>query len=217
MRFIWKNLCSELPSQNLELWSHHIIWVGIFLAILRQLEEWHKWYSVIGEYMSALGRICVLCLIPNQTGEMPFTRAVIQSDIVQCDATQVIGFRTEFCTIWYKNVIKTWVPRQDFQIISKIVPWLLLYFYCYCCYWPPLWYSGQSSWLHNGDVLCFLWGTNWIYICYVEESRPPLWYSGQSSWLHNRDVLCFLWVMNWIYICYVEESRPPLWYSGQSF
>jgi hypothetical protein len=36
---------------------------------------------------------------------------------------------------------------------------------------PPLWSSGQSSWLHNGDVLCFLWGTNWIYICYVEESR----------------------------------------------
>jgi hypothetical protein len=30
--------------------------------------------------------------------------------------------------------------------------------------------------------MCFLWGTNWIYICYVEESRPPLWSSGQSSW-----------------------------------
>jgi hypothetical protein len=49
--------------------------------------------------------------------------------------------------------------------------------------WPPLWSSGQSSWLHNGEVMCFLWGTNWIYICYVEESRPPLWSSGQSSWL----------------------------------
>jgi hypothetical protein len=49
--------------------------------------------------------------------------------------------------------------------------------------WPPLWSSGQSSWLHNRDVLCFLWGTNWIYICHVEESRPPLWSSGQSSWL----------------------------------
>jgi hypothetical protein len=49
--------------------------------------------------------------------------------------------------------------------------------------WPPLWSSGQSSWLQIGDVLCFLWGTNWIYICYVEESRPPLWSSGQSSWL----------------------------------
>jgi hypothetical protein len=33
--------------------------------------------------------------------------------------------------------------------------------------WPPLWSSGQSSWLQNGNVLCFLWGT-WIYICYVE-------------------------------------------------
>jgi hypothetical protein len=49
----------------------------------------------------------------------------------------------------------------------------------YICYVvesrPPLWSSGQSSWLHNGSVLCFLWGTNWIYICYVKESRPPLW------------------------------------------
>jgi hypothetical protein len=35
---------------------------------------------------------------------------------------------------------------------------------------PPLWSSGQSSWLQNGDVLFFLWGTNWIYICYAEES-----------------------------------------------
>jgi hypothetical protein len=45
------------------------------------------------------------------------------------------------------------------------------------------WSNGQSSWLHNGDVLCFLWGTNWICICYVEESRPPLWSTGQSTWL----------------------------------
>jgi hypothetical protein len=52
--------------------------------------------------------------------------------------------------------------------------------------WPPLWSSGQRSWLLNGDVLCFLWGTNWIYICYVEESRPPLWSSGQSSWLRSQ-------------------------------
>jgi hypothetical protein len=64
----------------------------------------------------------------------------------------------------------------------------------------PLWSSDQSSWLHNGDVLSFLWGTNWIYICYVEESRPSLWSSGQSSWLHNGDVLCFLWGTNWIYM-----------------
>jgi hypothetical protein len=35
--------------------------------------------------------------------------------------------------------------------------------------WPPLWSSGQRSWLQNGHILCFLWGTNWIYICYVEE------------------------------------------------
>jgi hypothetical protein len=82
--------------------------------------------------------------------------------------------------------------------------------------WQPLWSSGQSSWLLNRDVLCFLWGTNWIYICYVEESRPPLWSSGHCSWLHNGDVLCFLWGTNWMYICYVEESRPLLLSSCQS-
>jgi hypothetical protein len=105
--------------------------------------------------------------------------------------------------------------------------------------WPPLWSSGQSSWLQNADVLCFLWVTIWIYICYVEDSRLPLWSSGQSSclriyicyvedsrlplwssgqssWLQNGDVLCLLWGTNWIYICYVEESRPPLWSSSQS-
>jgi hypothetical protein len=87
---------------------------------------------------------------------------------------------------------------------------------CYTTYWPPLWSSGQSSWLQNGDVLCFLWGTNWIYIWYVEESRPALWSSGQRSWLQNGDVLCFLWGTNWIYIWYVEESRPALWSSGQT-
>jgi hypothetical protein len=41
----------------------------------------------------------------------------------------------------------------------------------------------QSSWLQNGDVLCFLWVTNWSFICFVEESRPTLYCSGQSSWL----------------------------------
>jgi hypothetical protein len=55
--------------------------------------------------------------------------------------------------------------------------------------WLPLWSSVHSFWLQNWDVLCFLCGTNWIYICYVEESRPPLWSSGQSSWLLNGEVL----------------------------
>jgi hypothetical protein len=36
---------------------------------------------------------------------------------------------------------------------------------------------------YRTEMYCFLWGTNWIYICYVEKSRPPLWSSGQSSLL----------------------------------
>jgi hypothetical protein len=55
---------------------------------------------------------------------------------------------------------------------------------------PPLWSSGQSSWLQNGDVLyisCEV-RTEFIHICYVAECRLPLWSSGRSSWLQNGDV-----------------------------
>jgi hypothetical protein len=86
------------------------------------------------------------------------------------------------------------IPRHtDWLIVSRNVTLTLTLR-------PPLWSSGQRSWLQNGDLLCFLWGTNWIYICYVEESRPPLWFSGQSSCLQNGDELCFLWGTNWIYV-----------------
>jgi hypothetical protein len=91
---------------------------------------------------------------------------------------------------------------------GKLIFWLALYLYSVS--WrngPPLWSSAQGLWLQNGDVLCFLWGTNWIYIYYVEENRPPLWSSGQSSWLQNGYVLCFLRGTNWIYICYVASIR----------
>jgi hypothetical protein len=42
--------------------------------------------------------------------------------------------------------------------------------FCLCKGKVPDRLCGQSSWLHNGDVLWFLWGTNWIYICYVEHN-----------------------------------------------
>jgi hypothetical protein len=35
----------------------------------------------------------------------------------------------------------------------------------------PLWSSGQSSWLQNGGVLCFLWSTNWIYVMWKKVDR----------------------------------------------
>jgi hypothetical protein len=57
----------------------------------------------------------------------------------------------------------------------------------YICYVEesrlPLWSSGQSSLLENGDVWSFLLVTNRIYMCYVEESRPALWSSAESTWL----------------------------------
>jgi hypothetical protein len=69
---------------------------------------------------------------------------------------------------------RTTQESKKVEVITKVT---------YVSNWPPLWTRGQSSWLRNGDVLCFLWGTNWIYICYVEKRRPPLWSRGQSSWL----------------------------------
>jgi hypothetical protein len=62
--------------------------------------------------------------------------------------------------------------------------------------------------------LCFLWGTNLVYVCYVEESRPPLWSSGQEFLATERRCIVFPGT-NIIYIWYMEESRPPLWSSGQ--
>jgi hypothetical protein len=116
--------------------------------------------------------------------------------------------------IWVEGLSKTMRCRYV-DLANGGYSWTKLLSLLY--FRPPQWTSGQSSWLHDGDVLCFLWGTNWIYICYVEDSRPPLWSSGHSYWLHNGDVLCFLWGTNWIYICYVEESRPPQWSSGQIY
>jgi hypothetical protein len=123
----------------------------------------------------------------------------------------------------YVLVINTCCPEESglvrtkcrkLEVVSKLVGNITEA--CHLLVWPLLWSSSQSFWLHNGDVLWFRWGTNWIYICYVEKSRPPLCSIGQSSWLHNGDVLWFSWGTNWIYICYVAKSRPPLWSSGQS-
>jgi hypothetical protein len=74
---------------------------------------------------------------------------------------------------WY---VLDWSGSGQGPVAGYCEPWNKLSSFIKSC-------ALVSSWPHNGDVLCFLWGTNWIYICYVEESRPPLWSSGQSSWL----------------------------------
>jgi hypothetical protein len=70
----------------------------------------------------------------------------------------------------YKGVIWMGIRERVYVCVGEVFIYLAVLLER-----PPLWSSGQSSWLQDGDVLCFLWGTNWIYICYVEESRPPLW------------------------------------------
>jgi hypothetical protein len=58
---------------------------------------------------------------------------------------------------------------------------------------------------YRTKMYCFLWGTNWIYICGLVVKGPG----------YRTEMYCILWGTNWIYISYVEESRPPLWSSGQ--
>jgi hypothetical protein len=108
------------------------------------------------------------------------------------DMSQLLEFLRD------KSLYPTWniydyLSTYDFCGLVVRVPGYRTRMYCascevrteFICYAevsrPPLWSSGQSSWLHNGDVLCFPWGTSWVYICYVEESRPPLWSGCQSS------------------------------------
>jgi hypothetical protein len=56
-----------------------------------------------------------------------------------------------------------WLRKHRDNFASYVpVGFNFLQEWIYTC--PPLWSSGQSSWLQNGDVLCFLWGTNWIYM-----------------------------------------------------
>jgi hypothetical protein len=52
---------------------------------------------------------------------------------------------------------------------------------------PPLWSSGQSSWLQNGDVLCFL-------------VRVP----GYSCWLQNGDVFPVRYELNLYMLCRIK-------------
>jgi hypothetical protein len=138
--------------------------------------------------------------------------SLISSGLILIHWTQDPSVRDANVRWWRSNDIRRTRGRKYIPYNCLNIRWIR-------SIWNKIrrwWSSGHSSWIRNGDVLCFLRGTNWIYICYVEESRPPLWCSGQNSWIRNGDVLCFLWGTNWIYIWYVEESRPTLWPSGQS-
>jgi hypothetical protein len=110
----------------------------------------------------------------------------------------------------FLNMPLKFVSRHPSWLSS---PWERLYI----CILPPLWSSGQSSWLHNGDELCFLWGTNWIYICYVEERRSPLQSSGQSSWLQIQKFgfeslhYQIFWEVVW------SEVHPASWVQLRSY
>jgi hypothetical protein len=48
------------------------------------------------------------------------------------------------------------VPLPDFILEINLYKSLLLESSAIIVLVPPLWSSGQSSWLQNGDVLCFL-------------------------------------------------------------
>jgi hypothetical protein len=87
------------------------------------------------------------------------------------------AFQIKSQNIYLSYFVKSSNAKKDkfaFAIRNNMCKCYIYYFWFFYAERQPLWSSGQSSWLHNGDVLYFLWGTNWIYICYVEEGRPPL-------------------------------------------
>jgi hypothetical protein len=137
--------------------------------------------------------------------------------------------------LWTWNLAETQIPIDhceklnaeigncDLKLVrSEIFMSCRLSIFCFCSRWLRVaktmtCFVNRRAWAdslcglvvrvpdYRTEEFCFLRGTNWIYICYKEESRPPLRSSGQSSWLQNGDILCFLRGTNWIYICYVEK------------
>jgi hypothetical protein len=200
-RFSSQSSLPPLPNQLSILPSHRVI-APHFLSITLGTLILYIATSVVQslQFLIVLSSAVLLSISPHLSRDLWATEALF-------------SFRhpRHFCSSLYF--------RPQLQGVSRRVAYLSFrwdFFKFFLWDDPPLWSSGQSSWLQNGDVLCFLWGTNWTYICYVQESRPPLWSSGQSSWLQNIDVMCFMWGTNSICICYVQESRPLLLPSGQS-
>jgi hypothetical protein len=77
-----------------------------------------------------------------------------------------------FCSVFAKtNAIICYVPITWFQHLLRLCVKILtgltriiiqiMYNAILQLPWRRLWSIGQ------GEVLCFVWGTNWIYICYV--------------------------------------------------
>jgi hypothetical protein len=89
---------------------------------------------------------------------------------------RVPGYRTEmYCVCCEVRTEFIYVMKKKVDRLCGLVVRVSCYrtetncVYCgvrteFICYVdesrPLLWSSGQSCWLHNGDVLCFLRGTN---------------------------------------------------------
>jgi hypothetical protein len=83
------------------------------------------------------------------------------------------GAINHFVHKWYANHTTKQIkgPMREMPswnlTVAQLVNKFLSTSYFFAGYFitrPPLRSSGQSSWLLKGDVLCFLWGTNWIYV-----------------------------------------------------
>jgi uncharacterized membrane protein YkgB len=70
--------------------------------------------------------------------------------------------RTDTETVWnlkrFYATNLTYTVSKDLQIYIIIISVIINVCTRNVCFFPvlSLWSSGQSSWLHNGDVLCFL-------------------------------------------------------------
>jgi hypothetical protein len=78
-------------------------------------------------------------------------------------------------------------PSLSLSLSISLISIFVLFSHLFDCLCGiVVWVSGCRT-----EMYCFLWGTNWIYICYVEESRPPLWSNGHPSPRHPSTYLPF--------------------------
>jgi hypothetical protein len=141
-------------------------------------------------YSKTISLLCSSTFLTSLHDEMPRARKVSHNLVIKVSCMEAMSgissflciqpsdFATQRYSCYVNTQLQCTVPAYKARVSTALPLKVRMPSYqfntCFQNGWPPLWSSGQSSWLQSGDVLCFLSGMNWIYICYVEESRLPL-------------------------------------------
>jgi hypothetical protein len=166
----------EMEVEMLVPWLQPLYWLHM---------KWYTWFSCTVCHIALLNSPVVKEIWQEQVdGLMDHYKHVVTPKRSQIWKQLYLHFQFQHISP-ASVILELWISLYNplNTVNQQVVHRLALVcnkFYLCKQFWPP------SSWLHNGDVLCFLRGTNWIYICYVEESILPLRSSGQRSGFDSR-------------------------------